>query len=162
MAELWCQVLPRDAGDRALLERDFYSHLGNLAIDYNEWLLRENPTNAEAHTKAGRAELYFGQAQLALEHFLAATRADPNYDKGWYELGFLYLRQKRWSEAQQAFENVVRLNPDDYEAEGSLGLVYLQKGDLARAEAHCRSALRVNPDDKVAARTLARVLKARK
>jgi len=32
---------------------------------------------------------------------------------------------------------------------------------LARAEAHCRSALRVNPDDKVAARTLARVLKAR-
>jgi hypothetical protein len=161
MAELWYQVLPRDAAERTVLERDFYSHLGNLAIDYNESLLRQNPTNAEAHTKAGRAELYFGQAQLALGHFLAATRADPNYDKGWYELGFFYLRQKRWSEAQQAFENVIRLNPDDYEAEGSLGLLYLQKGDLAQAEAHCRAALRINPDDKVAARTLSRVLKAR-
>jgi Flp pilus assembly protein TadD len=160
MAELWFQVLPRDASDRAILERDFYSHLGNLALDYNEWLLKESPTNAEAHTKAGRAELYFGQVQQALDHFLSATRADPSYDKGWYELGYLYLRQKRWSEAQQAFENVIRLNPDDYEAEGSLGLLYLQKGDLAGAEAHCRAALRVNPDDKVAARLLERVLTA--
>ncbi len=161
MAELWFQLLPCQASDRTILEQDFYLHLGNLAIDYNETLLKGNPTNAEAHTKAGRAQLLFNQVQQALDHFQSAVRADPNYDKAWYEMGFVYLRQNRMVEAQQAFENVVRINPDDYQAEGSLGLIYYRRAQLDLAELHCRAALRINPDDPVASRNLARVLKAR-
>lgn len=130
MGELWYQVLPRYASERNLFEQDFYGHLGKLVIDYNESLLKENPNDAEAHTKAGRARFYFGQIMEALDHFQAAIKANPNYDKAYYELGSIYLRQNRLADAQQAFENVVRLNADDYEAEGSLGIIYLRKGDL--------------------------------
>ena len=161
MAELWFQVLPCHASDRPLFERDFYAHLGRQTIDYNEWLLQENPNNAEAHTKAGRAEVYFGQVQKALNHFQTAIQADPNYDKAYYELGFIYLRQNKMADAQQAFEQVVRLNPDDYEAEGSLGFIFLRKGDLDQAEAHLKAALRINPDDPIAGKNLARVSQAR-
>ena len=54
MGELWFQALARNLTERNLFERDFYGHLGRLTIDYNESLLKENPNDAEAHTKAGR------------------------------------------------------------------------------------------------------------
>lgn len=161
MGELWYQVLPRYASERNFFEKDFYAHLGRLVIDYNESLLKENPNDAEAHTKAGRARLYFGQVLEALDHFQTAIKADSNYDKAYYEIGFIYLRQNKLPEAQQAFENVVRLNPDDYEAQGSLGVIYLRKGDLERAESCFKAALRINPADKIARKNLERVLQAR-
>ncbi|MBI3852749.1 MAG: tetratricopeptide repeat protein [Verrucomicrobia bacterium] len=161
MGELWFQVLPRNASDRNLFERDFYGHLGRLTIDYNESLLKENPNNAEAHTKVGRARFYFGQVAEALNHLQSAIKADPNYDKAYYELGSIYLRQNRLAEARLAFENVIRLNADDYEAEGSLGYIYLRNGDLGQAESHIRAALLINPDDKIARKNLDRVLQAK-
>jgi hypothetical protein len=154
MGELWFQVLPRTASDRNVLAQDFYGHLGQRTIDYNEYVLRENPNDAEAHTRAGRARMYFGQIPEATAHFQAAVKANPKYDRGWYELGFVNLRLNKLSEAQQAFEKVVELNPRDYEAEGSLGSIYLQRGDFERAAAHFRAALRINPDDEVARRNL--------
>jgi len=161
MAELWLQVLPRNESDRNILGRDFYQHLGRLTIDYNEFRVSQDPNDAEAHTKAGRAEFFFGEVQRALNHFQAAIKADPAYDRAYYELGFILLRQNRLAEARQAFENVVRLNPDDYEAEGSLGLIFLRQRDLDQAEAHFKAALRINPDDKIAGKNLERIVQAR-
>jgi hypothetical protein len=163
MGELWFQVLPRDPSpaERTILAKDFYEFLGRNVIDYNEYILKENPNDAQAHTRAGRAEHYFGRVADALSHFQAAVKADPNYDKAYYELGYLYLRFHKFPEAQQAFENVVRLNPDDFEAEGSLGYICLQQGKLDQAETHFRAALRINPDDQIARQNLELVLKAR-
>ncbi|MDB6065323.1 MAG: Tetratricopeptide 2 repeat protein [Pedosphaera sp.] len=161
MGELWFQVLPSNPWERDVLARDFYSHLGKITIDYNEYVLKGNPNDAEAHTRAGRARLYFGQLPEALNHLHAAIQANPSYDRAYYELGFIYLRQNKLPEAREAFENVVRLNADDYEAQGSLGAVYLQQGDLNQAESHFKAALRINPDDEIAAKNLERVLKAK-
>jgi Flp pilus assembly protein TadD len=162
MGELWFQVLPREPRERNTLGQDFYKHLAQRTLDYNEHVLKENPKDAEAHTRAGRARLYFGDTPGALEHYNAAVQADPNYDRAWYELGFVYLRQNQLDGAQKAFENVVRLNPDDYQAQGSLGMVYMQKGDVAHAEACLRAALRLNPNDSLARENLERVIKARR
>jgi Flp pilus assembly protein TadD/mono/diheme cytochrome c family protein len=161
MGELWFQVLPRRPAERNLLARDFSGHLAQSTIDYNEYVLKENPNDAEAHTRVGRARLYFGQVPEALAHFQAAIRANPKYDRAWYELGFIHLRQKQLAEAQQEFEKVLDLNPDDYEAEGSLGAVYLQKRDLEQAEAHFRAALRINPQDAIARGNLDMLLKSK-
>lgn len=161
MGELWYQVLPCNPMDRSRLEQDFYGHLGRLVIDYNEFRLEENPNDAEAHTRAGRARAYFGQVAQALEHFHAAIKADPKYDQAYYELGSIFLRQNRPAEARQAFETVIRLNPDDYEAEGSLGFICFRAGDLDQAELHLRAALHLNPNDQIARKNLDRVLQAR-
>jgi hypothetical protein len=161
MGELWFQVLARSAADRAALGQDFYKYLAQRTIDYNEHVLKENPDDAEAHTRAGRARLFFGQAREAFDHYQAAVRADPKHDRAWYELGFIYLRLNRMPEAQDAFEKVIQLNPDDYEALGSLAVIYMQKGDFERAEARLRAALQINPADEVARGNLEEVLKAR-
>jgi Tetratricopeptide repeat len=160
MGELWFQVLPRNPRDRMALGQDFYKHLAQRTLDYNEHVLKENPRDAEAHTRAGRARLYFGDVRAALDHYNAAVQANPNYDRAWYELGFIYMRQNQLEGAQKAFENVVRLNPEDYEAQGNLGMIFMQKGDVRHAEAYLRAALKINPNDALARENLERVLKA--
>ena len=158
MGELWFQVLPRNREERNVLARDFYGHLVQRTLEYNEHVAAEDPNDAEAHTRAGRARAFLGQVPQALEHFYAAVKANPNYDRAWYELGFIYLRQNKLVEAEQAFQRVIRLNPDDYEAQGSLGSIYLQRGDLNRAETYLRAALLSNPADAVARGNLERLL----
>jgi Tetratricopeptide repeat len=161
MGELWFQVLPANASERAVLGRDFYKHLAQRTIEYNEHVLVENPKDAEAHTRAGRARYFFGEVDAAMAHYTAAVQADPSYDRAWYELGFAYLRQNNLPKAQVAFENVVRLNPLDFEAQGSLGMVYMQQGQLGEAEKKLRAALEINPTDKIARANLDAVLKAK-
>jgi len=161
MGELWFQVLPRNPAERNVLAKDFYGYLARRTIDYNEYVLKQNPKDAQAHTRAGRAKLYFGQVSPALEHFQTAIREDPNYDRAWYELGFIYLRQDKLSEARRAFEKVIQINPDDYEAEGSLGTIYWRQGDLEQAAAHLTTALRINPADAIAKSNLELILRAK-
>jgi len=161
MGEVWLQILPRNAAERRVLLSDYNAHLANLELDYNEYLVAENPDDAEAHTKAGRANIYFGNVGKAMNHYLAAVKADPKYDRAYFELGSIYLRQQRLPEAREAFENVTRFNPDDYEAEGSLGIIFLRQRELDQAETHFRAALRINPDDKLASNYLGRVLEAK-
>jgi Flp pilus assembly protein TadD len=158
MAELWLQLLPTVPSDLKVLGADFYAHLAKSALDYNEHVVIENPNDFEAHTRAGRARAFFGQVPEALAHYNAAVKANPNYDRAWYEIGFMNMRQNRFNEAQAAFERVVLLNHDDYEAEGSLGIIFMQKGDIPQAESHLRAALRINPDDKFSQANLDRVL----
>ncbi len=161
MGELWLQILPRTSTERRMLQRDYDRHLANLILECSEALVEENPHDADAHTKAGRANLYFGEVAKALDHFNAAVKADPKCDRAYFELGSIYLRQKRLVEAREAFENVIRCNPNDYEAEGSLGIISLQQRNLDQAEAHFRAALRINPADNIASNYLSRVLDAK-
>jgi tetratricopeptide (TPR) repeat protein len=105
--------------------------------------------------------VFFGEVSKGVDHFQQAIKADRNFDKAWYELGFVYLRQNRLEDARVAFENVVRVNHEDYEAEGSLGVIYLRNRDLNRAEDHFKAALRINPDDKIAAKYLKQISQAK-
>lgn len=64
--------------------------------------------------------------------------------------GTLTFCSDKFAEVQPAFENVIRLNPERFEAHGSLGIIYLQKEDLDPAESLFRAALRFIPADEVA------------
>jgi tetratricopeptide (TPR) repeat protein len=161
MGELWLQVLPRNPAERNILAKDFYGHLAQVTINYNEYLLKENPKDAEAHTAAGRAKVFFGRIPEALRHFQAAINAQPGYDRAYYEFGYVMLQHDRLVDAERAFETVVLLNPDDYEAHGSLGVIALRNQELDKAQKHFEAALRINADDAIARANLDQVLKAR-
>jgi Flp pilus assembly protein TadD len=60
-------------------------------------------------------------------------------------------------EAEQEFQAVIRVNPDDYQAFGNLGVICLTEGRLADAQNYLETALRLNPDDLVARKNLTRL-----
>ena len=54
------RVLPKVPGQRNDLAKDFYLYYARASVDYNEFLLKSDPSDAEAHTKIARALIALG------------------------------------------------------------------------------------------------------
>lgn len=161
MAELWLQLLPTSAADRDQLGSVFGAKLAKDSLDYNEFVIRQNPADAVARTRVAKALVASGQDGIALEHLKQAIRSKPDHDKAYYEIGAILLRQGRLEASEKSFLAVLRFNPDDYQAYGSLGIVYMRQGRLDEAERSLTQALSIHPGDTVAKKNLEAVIKAR-
>jgi tetratricopeptide (TPR) repeat protein len=161
MAELWLQVLPRNPGDAAILEKDFQPRVFTSTLSYNQYLLGLDPNNAKAHTEMGKAYLFLNRHEEALPYLRRAIELAPGDDEPHYFLGLVFRMTGRLAEAKPEFLAAIRANPDHAKAHGNLGLILLQEGDLAEAELHLQSALRINPDDSIAREGLEAITKVR-
>ena len=92
-----------------------------------------NPDHDEAHFYLGSMGRDFGQPELAIDAFKALTRIIP-YDPRYHtELAKLYESQNRLQEAQQSYERVVTILPQQMNTRNHLGQLYLQTGDYPAA-----------------------------
>lgn len=60
--------------------------------------------------------------------------------------GLKLYRAKRLSEAKEAFQRVINLQPDNAVAHNNLGLIYMEQGKGKEAEIRYKAALKANPD----------------
>ncbi len=76
------------------------------------------------------------QARILEERILAykeTVARDPDDFDAWLNMGLIFLSQRRQGEALEAFENVVRLQPDHLQAIQTLATLYDESGDYAKA-----------------------------
>ena len=124
--------------------------------------MERKPQDGLAHAKLANALLFLGRDMSeALDHLRTAAQLQPDYGQVHYDLGSIYLRQNRPTEAKLEFETLLKLNPEDYQAHGSLGYIFLREGNVNEAELHFRDALRINRNDPVAKKNLELLSKAR-
>ncbi len=84
-----------------------------------------------------------------LQEIARAADTDPwrrRHAEGYYHLGEVLEKQRRWDEAVTAYRQAVRLDPDYAEAHGNLGAVLNLTNRLDEAVAACQTALRLKPD----------------
>ena len=101
--------------------------LGVLAIERNdgarakeliEAALRQKPGLRHSDYNLGRAEMLLNQDESALKHLLQATaiETDPEVlEQSWFQLGIVYRRLHRMTEAQQAIATFQRLKNEEAE-----------------------------------------------
>ena len=85
-----------------------------------EGALREKPGLRHADYNLGRAEMLIGNDDAAAADLQRATASDSDLDvlqQAWYQLGIVYRRLHRTSEARQAMAMFQKLK--DQEAENS-------------------------------------------
>jgi hypothetical protein len=157
MGALYFQAMPKNQQDYQTLGLDHTRFYAKVSMDYYRFRLEKNPADADAQQRMGRALASTGETEEAISHLTEAIRLDPNNDLAHFDLGSIYLRQKRAQEAYQEFQEVIRLNPDDSQAFGSLGIICLQAGRLEEGRDYLVSALRLNPEDALAAQYLQRL-----
>jgi hypothetical protein len=162
MAELWLQVLPRNAQDFVAMTRYDQPRVFRSAIAYNQFLLGLNPDDSRAHNEVGRAKLFLGQYGEAEASLRRAVALDPAFDEPHYFLGVLFRMHNRLADAATEFGAAVRNNPDNARAHGSLGIVLLGQGQNDEAESHLRTALRLDPQDEIAKETLEQIAASRR
>jgi len=124
-ASAFAQVDRREvrAGNRAFKKGEF----GQSEVDYKKALLKDSTSVAAQYNLANA--LYklenYTEAEKYSKAALDSLSRSPRAADAHYNNGDIYLQQRRWSEAIEAFKSSLRLNPDDMDAKSNLA--YAQK-----------------------------------
>lgn len=161
MAELWFQLLPVRRQETKLLAKAYEAKMLEAEIQYDEYLLRLDPNNAQVHTKLGFIRFLEGKTDVGIEHLHKAIALDPKNDTPHYKLGLIWRYQKRVAEAKAEFDLALKLNPRNYDAHGNLGVIFAEEGKFELAEQHLRAALAINPEDPITRELLDELMKAK-
>lgn len=92
------------------------------------------------------AMLKSNQIAEAEQTFIWLTQDFPQFAGPWTNLGIIYAKSNRSSQAIVAFVRAVALNDDDATAYNWLGILYRQANDYARAESAYKSAIKANSE----------------
>ena len=82
-----------------------------------------------------------------------AQRANPYFQKAWNA-----AKAGRLREAEQAYLQVIRINPNDSSAHNNLAIIYGKWKNYSKALAYYRKAIKLNPNNKHARDNLKRLL----
>lgn len=107
----------------------------------------ENTQRARRMTRMGVKLLQRGLDTTAEEEFREALKLAPDLIGAQLGLGEALLNQKRYSEAKQQFDSVLRSEPDSPEALIGLAFVYAAPGadDLDKAQRTAQEIIRKHP-----------------
>lgn len=125
-------------------------------------LLAANPDLAGARLIRGQALLAKGDAN-AIKEFVEVARANPKSALAQYLLARAYVQSRRVAEAQAAYRDAIRINPEFKEAKTELALLSGQKpdqGEQLKEIEQLRAAVKANPKDLAVRERLARRLLA--
>ncbi len=85
------------------------------------------------------------QNDLAIEKYQQFLLWQPDDFQTWLNLGVLYLQEKRYFEALEAFTNIIEIDSSNALAHFNLGLAFENCGDLRHAFRAYRKAIACNP-----------------
>ena len=111
------------SGNRSFRKGDF----AKAEIDYKKALLKDSTSAAAQYNLANdlyRQENYQEAEKFAAKALDSLARSSRAAD-AYFNKGDIYLQQRRWGEAIEAFKSSLRLNPGDLDAKSNLA--YAQK-----------------------------------
>ena len=114
------------------------------AIPHFQETLRLEPEFPNTRTDLGSALGMVGRYDEAVDQFRSALRQHETADVH-FDLGLVYARQGRMSDAIRECEAALRLDPDHYGAHAQLGVALVATGALEAAVAHLRRAGELRP-----------------
>ena len=96
-------------------------------IDYKKALLKDSTSVAAQYNLANALyrEENYTEAERYSRAALDSLSRTPRAADAYYNAGDIYLQQRRWGEAVEAFKSSLRLNPGDMDAKSNLA--YAQK-----------------------------------
>ena len=147
MAELWFQVVPRTAADRATLTRAMQSHLLPENIKGYEMMILADPRAPSLHDDVALLYAQVGDLEGVARHFAESARLRPESATAQYNLGSARMLQGRRAEARAAFERAVALDPGYGNAFRGLGIVLYRDGLFDEAARAYERALTIAPGD---------------
>lgn len=97
-----------------------------------------------------KAENLFAKKQYisAEKWFLEAIKKDPRNDKIYARLGIIYINQKNYSDAREALEESIKINPSIASRHFNLSFVNNYEGDKKSALLNAKKAVRLDSKNK--------------
>jgi tetratricopeptide (TPR) repeat protein/tRNA A-37 threonylcarbamoyl transferase component Bud32 len=118
-----------------------------LTSQYAQRAMELNPDLAASHIAAGLAGMQVGHAAEAEKQFRAAATLDPKSGAALRWLGILYDKNGKGSEALNALNHALQLEPDDWRIYMEFALNRFQTADYKGAATNWEHALKLEPDN---------------
>ncbi len=112
------------------------------ALEHYFQILDKNPRNLSIHNNIAYSYYLAGSWIEAEKHYQKAISLDSSYALAWKNLGLLYIRQQRYSEALAAFEQV----GTKAQAYNDLGYICLVENQFYEAEFFLQKAIDLSPN----------------
>jgi len=155
MGDLWIQVLTRDDGDLARLNRDFRPKVAAEDVQGYEVEIEKHPDDPGLHDDAALLYLELGRAEKAIAHFETSLKLKPGSAAAHYNLGTALTVARRLNEAGAEYREALRIDPSYAAAHNNLGSVYLADGRLDAAIHEFSEVARLQPESAVGWKNLA-------
>ena len=107
------------------------------------------PPKARTHYRKGIEEAEKGNREAAVEEFKQAIEDHPSFVMAFNELGVQYLKLQRPDEADQAFQNALKIDPDSFPALTNRGIAIIMMKRYGEAVPILRKALNQNDQSAV-------------
>lgn len=147
MAELWFQVVPRDAADRAVLTRSLYAKVLPEEIKGRQMMAAKDPGNVALHDDLALMYIEAGRTASAIDEFKASLTLRPESAAARFNVGAALLAAGDRRGARPYFEQALQADPGHALAHTDLGALLQADGDLAGALTHYQRALDLAPSD---------------
>jgi tetratricopeptide (TPR) repeat protein len=96
----------------------------------------------------------------AIEYYKLARRNAEFRKPADYQLARMYALSSKWAEAEKAFKDLLRLDPDNTDLSASLAYISAQAGKLEEAEKAYKTLVEKNPQNDQLLENYIRTLKA--
>ena len=117
------------------------------AIASSRRAIELNPNDADSHAHFANVLVFAGRTDDALEELGTAMRLNPHYPGSYLQfLGRAYFTQRRYEEAEAAFERAVTVNPGWPWAHLLLAAARAALGKIEDAEAGVAEARKLSPN----------------
>ncbi len=83
--------------------------------------------------------------EKAIDLYKQAIQLDPNRAQAFFQLGMLFMKQKKYPDAIKNFENVIKLNPELPNTYFNLGYIYAMSKNYTKAEEMYIQAVELKP-----------------
>ena len=138
--------------------RDAYYALGHVyfqqesyndAIEAFQKAISIDREYSEGYNYLGRVYSLQGEFGKAIESYQKALQnfQYETPEKPYWNLGLVYLRQKKYEDAIRELKNALRVNPNMVPVHNLLGSVYAKMGDTKKAVSSYERALQIEPND---------------
>ena len=158
MGALWLEVVPKNAGDAALLERDYEQRAIAADLASAELAVRARPDDPAALNRLATKYLQAGRVDDAVAHLRHATQVAPRDAAARSNLGTALQARGDLAGALRELEAAVRLTPNDDAVHFNLGNGYYAAGRGADAVRELTRALALNGENADAHFNLAMIL----
>jgi tetratricopeptide (TPR) repeat protein len=125
------------------------------------WLEQE-PANAGARHRLGRALFGVGQYESAHAELVKAAEADATIEPAAITMGWLYTRDRDPKKAGEWMDYAVKLAPDSARVRLGVASWLLEQGRADEAQTHAEAAAKIDPKSKEVRRTLGLSARERK
>jgi tetratricopeptide (TPR) repeat protein len=164
--EHYQEALKLDPSASVIFEEltDLYIQTNRLqdAVTQAEDLLKDNPDNLEARRMLGRIYTRMvGDSQpgrvpeeylrKATEQYQRITEKDPKDAESWVMLGRLYRASNQSPEAEKAFNQALKVDPENEDALTGLAMLYADLGDTKSAIEKLKAVTEKSPNDRLLA-----------